>query len=104
MSKSYNTQDTKLFPNTKVFTGVVLQHRGKILLLPFPSYHNKKKYAKYEIMILYFVIFERFYRFSIKMISLVIDTREKQLYFKYFTVTESKAFDSQFNQIIQIYK
>ena len=52
MSNSYNTQDTKLFPNTKVFTGVVLQHRGKILLLPFPSYHNKKKYAKYEIMIL----------------------------------------------------
>ena len=104
MSNSYNTQDTKLFPNTKVFTSVVLQHRGKILLLPFPSYHNKKKYAKYEIMILYFVIFERFYRFSIKMISLVIDTREKQLYFKYFTVTESKAFHSQFNQIIQIYK
>ena len=104
MSNSYNTKDTELFPNTKVFTGVVLQHRRKILLLPFPSYHNKKKYAKYEIMILYFVIFERFYRFSIKMISLAIDTREKQLYFKYFMVTESKAFDSQFSQIIQIYK
>ena len=61
MSNSYNTQNTELFPNTKVFTGVVLQHRGKILLLHFPSYRNKKKYAKYEIMILYFVIFERFY-------------------------------------------
>ena len=80
MSNSYNTQDTELFPNTKVFTCVVLQHRGRILLLSFPSYHNKKKYAKYEIMISYFVIFERFYQFSIKMISLVIDTHEKSSY------------------------
>ena len=37
MQKSYDTQDTELFPSTKVLTGVVLQHRGKILLLlPFP--------------------------------------------------------------------
>ena len=37
MSNSYNTHDTKLFPSTKVLTGIVLQHRGKIILLPFPS-------------------------------------------------------------------
>ena len=57
MSNSYNTQDTEFFPNTKVFTGVVLQHRRKILLLPFPSYHNKKKYAKYEIKRFVIVLF-----------------------------------------------
>ena len=46
MSNSYNTQDTRLFPSTKVLTGILLQHRGKTFLLPFP--YNKQKYAKYE--------------------------------------------------------
>ena len=36
MSNSYNTQDTGSFPNTNVLNGIVLQHRGKIFLLPFP--------------------------------------------------------------------
>ena len=36
MSISYNTHDTEMFPSTKVLTGIVLQHRGKIFLLPFP--------------------------------------------------------------------
>ena len=36
MSNSYNTQDAELFPSTKVLTGIVLQHRGKIFLLPVP--------------------------------------------------------------------
>ena len=36
MSNSYDTQDTKLFPSTKALTDIVLQHRGKTFLLPFP--------------------------------------------------------------------
>ena len=35
MFNSYNTHDTDLFPSTKVLTGIVLQHRGKIFPLPF---------------------------------------------------------------------
>ena len=38
MSNSYNTQDTKLFPNTKVLNDILLQHRGKIFILPFPIF------------------------------------------------------------------
>ena len=38
MSDSYNTQDTELLPSTNVLTGIVLQHRSKIVLLPFPSF------------------------------------------------------------------
>ena len=30
-----DSQDTELFPSTNVLTGIVLQHRGKIVLLPF---------------------------------------------------------------------
>ena len=37
MSNSYNIQDTELFPSTKLLTGILLQHRGKIFRLPFPS-------------------------------------------------------------------
>ena len=37
MSNSYNTQDTELFPSTKLLTGILLQHKGKIFLLPFLS-------------------------------------------------------------------
>ena len=36
MSNSYNTQDTEMFHNTKVLTGIELQHMGKIFLLRFP--------------------------------------------------------------------
>ena len=44
--------DAKLFPSTKVLTGISLQHRGKLNISnPSPYYHNKQKYAKYEIMI-----------------------------------------------------
>ena len=57
MSNSYNTHDTQLFPSTNGLTGIVIQHRGKRFLLPFPFHHNKQKYEKYEIMISYFVIF-----------------------------------------------
>ena len=38
MSNSYNTQDIGSFPSTNVSTGIVLQHRDKIFLLPFPIY------------------------------------------------------------------
>ena len=38
MSNSYNTQDTEMFPSTNVLTDILLQHRGKIFLLPFPSF------------------------------------------------------------------
>ena len=38
MLNSYNTQDTELFPSTKVLTDILIQHRGKIFLLPFPSF------------------------------------------------------------------
>ena len=72
MSNSYNTHDTELFPSTKVLaiTGIVLQHRGKYFIYPFPFDHNKQEYAQYEIMISYFVIFERYYQFVNKMTSL----------------------------------
>ena len=63
MSNFYNTHDTELFPSTKVLIYIVLKHRSKLFFYPFPFYHNKQKYAKYEIMISYFVIFERFYKF-----------------------------------------
>ena len=63
MSNSYSTHDTEFFPCTNVLTGIVLQHRGKYLFYHSPFNHNKQKYAKYEIMISYFVIFERFYQF-----------------------------------------
>ena len=43
MSNSYNTQDTEFFSNTKVLTDIVLQHRGKIFLLPFPILSQKKE-------------------------------------------------------------
>ena len=33
-TKSYNTHDTELFPSTKLLTGIELQHRGKLFLLP----------------------------------------------------------------------
>ena len=42
MSNCYNTHDTELFPSTKVLTDIVLQHRGKIFLLPSPFYHNEQ--------------------------------------------------------------
>ena len=53
MSNSYNTHDTKLFPCTMVLTG----YGEKFGYYPSPFYHNKQKYAKYEIMT------ERFYQF-----------------------------------------
>ena len=28
--------EAELFPSTKVLTGIALQHRGKLILLPFP--------------------------------------------------------------------
>ena len=66
MSNSYNTHDTECIPSTNLLTCIVLQHRGKYFFYPFPSYHNKQEYAKCEIMISYFVIFERFYQFFFK--------------------------------------
>ena len=65
MSDFYNTQDTGLFPSTKISTGIVLQvqHRGKYFFYPSRFLHNEQKYAKYEIMISYYVIFGMFYHF-----------------------------------------
>ena len=72
MSNSYNVHvhDTELFPSTKGLTDIVLQHGAKYFIYPSPFYHNKQKYAKYEIMISCFVIFERFYQFFNKVTSL----------------------------------
>ena len=55
-----------MFPSTKEFTGIELQHRGKIFLLAFPILSQQTENVKYEIMISYFVIFERFYQFCEK--------------------------------------
>ena len=55
MSNSCNTHATKLFHSIKVLTGIVLQYRVKYFF-----YRNMQNY---EIMISYFVIFERFYQF-----------------------------------------
>ena len=64
MSNCYNTHATELFPSTNVLTGIVLQHRGKTFLLPFPHFITINKFAKYEIMISYFFILERFYEMT----------------------------------------
>ena len=63
MSNCYNTHDNGLFPSTNVLVDIVLQKGTKYFSYPSPFYHNKQKYAKYEIIISCFVIFEKFYRF-----------------------------------------
>ena len=66
MSNSYDTLiHIDMIPNCFL---------AKYCIYPSPFYHNKQKYAKYEIMISYFVIFERFYQFFNKNAELPTST------------------------------